>query len=245
MHIDMVTNQAIDATMRVQQAKGFVGRTFTMAHDTVKDDQGKVQQGFTDMKPEALEKYGEGIRDRVLAKQPLPNFDIARGKAIQESRPDLASASLRTALKAHAIDMHAAADARRALDDGRYLEVVGPEGQSQRGVVSDKDTMKRHGPWISSDEEGRVRQVANFKEGKLDGATMELDEDGKLSQRGYYRDGLKNGTFTKYTDGKVTEQVKYQKDQEVERRDQAEIQRKAERRQEVRQSIAIGQAIKI
>ena len=71
-------------------------------------------------------------------------------------------------------------------------------------------THKRTGKWISWFENGKIRSVIHFINGKTDGKVVVYRENGNLFYEGYFKQGLKEGVWRIYNDsGTLGAEVKY------------------------------------
>ena len=74
---------------------------------------------------------------------------------------------------------------------------------------------KKHGPWVSYHENGRLRSKGTLIDGKEIGPWVEYHKDGWLESNGTYENGKKDGPWVEYRkDGHVSKEVNFKQDKE-------------------------------
>jgi len=65
-------------------------------------------------------------------------------------------------------------------------------------------------------ENGNVKQVGNFLDGKLEGKWVSYSEEGNVQAIAYYKDGKKHGKWQYFESANVTKEVNYKNNNIVE-----------------------------
>jgi hypothetical protein len=171
-----------------KNASGIQGRMFSI-------DEGNAQKLRTDV---LLEK-GNEFRDAAKAGSEIPKHMYALIGDAKKSFSDLKESAGRTIAKAYADDYDHFAKVVQARTDGRYLEYTQANGTRERGIVAEVNGEKaREGMWIARDDQGRLRQLGSFREGKPHGSFRDFREDGSMESSKYFENGAQKGTAYKY-----------------------------------------------
>ncbi len=90
------------------------------------------------------------------------------------------------------------------------MEVKNDQGNLEQ-IITFKNGLL-HGPIISYNADGSVRETGNYKKGIKSGQWMQLDEKGNKVAIAFYEDGLKHGRWYFWNpNGKIAYELEYVK----------------------------------
>jgi antitoxin component YwqK of YwqJK toxin-antitoxin module len=97
-----------------------------------------------------------------------------------------------------------------SANDGPYTEWYAPPGH-QKMEEGEYVEGIRQGKWTLWHENGKVRRVENFSNGKLEGSWKQYRDDGTLESEQSYRNNLRDGKWVAYdsTGKHIDAQVEY------------------------------------
>jgi antitoxin component YwqK of YwqJK toxin-antitoxin module len=97
-----------------------------------------------------------------------------------------------------------------SVNDGRYTEWYAPPGH-QKMEEGDYVEGVRQGKWTLWHENGKVRRIESFSNGKLDGSWKQYREDGTLESEQSFRNNLRDGKWVAYdsTGKRIDAQFEY------------------------------------
>jgi len=196
--MDMTT---IELTGEAKPGEGIVGRIISFNEKDARQ-----------LSPDALNKKAKELASAAETAQEIPKW---MGGMIGEARkniPDLNRASAANILRAYATDFDHAANTVEARKVGKYLSFTHEDGASERGIVKVVNSQQvREGLWLGYDQEHRLRQIASFKEGMIEGAVHNLRENGSLESMMYYKNGIPHGNARQYNEqGETIHRTEYQ-----------------------------------
>lgn len=82
--------------------------------------------------------------------------------------------------------------------------------EDQYGYGENKQIIKEIGQWKRWNDKGDLKQIINYKEGKLDGVQLEYHENGQIKVEKFYIQGIQDGNQTIfYPNGRISKRRKY------------------------------------
>ena len=195
--IDMSAD--IDANRELKPVKGIVGRMYKLDESDVK----KLDSSILTQKSEEFIKAAANTKS-------IPRW---MGGRIDEARqrPEFASEDAKTILKAFADDTQHVNRSLKAVKEERYVQIANSNGSTEVGEIVNTQNRTREGMWVGRDQEGRVRQTAQFKEGKLDGIVRNYRENRSIESTNFYRNGVIDGTARQFNEkGEVIHRSVYE-----------------------------------
>ena len=200
--------EAIGDGAKVESATNYRGRAMKVSSDV-------MQQMTLAHASDQAERWNSAIESNHFEQWQHIHIRKAR-----EGLPDYNRAGSKTIASAFAADWEDIARVKDLGKDESYVKVTNRDGSSQQGFIKidPNGGTERDGLWISADKTGKVSQIAEFKDGKLNGEVRNFAENGQRMDMTPFINDKRHGAAYVYGEhGKAVEKVTYANGAELSR----------------------------